>query len=109
MKESQIQKCIVQYLQYMENARKLYFIRNNTFVGQIRRRDGSVGYMRQGKSGAADIIVFMPLGRTIFVEVKAEKGRQSLAQEQFQERLLSLGFQYAIVRSIDDLKAVLER
>jgi hypothetical protein len=42
--------------------------------------------------------------RTFFLEVKSAKGRPSLPQLDMHDRLLDLGFQVAICRSIDDAR-----
>ena len=108
MKESQIQAQVVQYLQYLENAGRLYFIRNNVFTGQIRRRDGSIGYMRQGKSGTSDLIIFLKGGRTIFCELKSEKGKQSFLQMEFERKIKQLGYEYQVIKSIEELEKILK-
>lgn len=56
-------------------------------------------------SGASDLIVLMQ-NRCIFVEVKNENGRQSDNQKEFEARVKELGFEYYIVRSLQDFKKV---
>jgi F420-dependent methylenetetrahydromethanopterin dehydrogenase len=56
--------------------------------------------------GAPDLIVIGD-NKVWFMEVKNEKGRQSLAQAIVQRQIEERGFGYYIVRSVDDaLKAV---
>jgi hypothetical protein len=43
---------------------------------------------------------------TFFIEVKSAKGRPSLPQLDMHDRLLDLGFDVGIARSIDDAKAL---
>lgn len=54
-------------------------------------------------AGASDLIVVLP-NRIIFVEVKDEKGTQQPNQKQFQSDIEKLGFEYILVRSLDEFK-----
>jgi hypothetical protein len=54
-------------------------------------------------AGVSDLIVLQP-NRTVFVEVKIETGRQSDKQKDFQQRVEALGFEYLIVRSLEEFK-----
>ena len=58
------------------------------------------------KSGVSDLIVVMQ-GRVMFVEVKDDTGKQSENQIQFQNDVKALGFEYYLVRSLEDFKACL--
>ena len=52
-------------------------------------------------AGVSDLIVVQP-NRCIFVELKIEKGKQSEHQISFQKKVELLGFEYHIVRSLED-------
>jgi len=54
-------------------------------------------------SGVSDLIVLLP-NKAIFCEVKTEAGTQSDAQKDFQKQVEALGFEYILVRNLDDLK-----
>lgn len=54
-------------------------------------------------AGVSDLIIIQQ-NKTIFVEVKTEKGIQSDVQKDFQTRVSNLGFEYLIVRSLEDFK-----
>lgn len=55
------------------------------------------------KSGVSDLIILME-NKCIFVEVKTETGRQSASQKDFEAQVQSLGFEYLVVRSLEDFK-----
>ena len=55
--------------------------------------------------GVSDLIILQP-GKTIFVELKIEKGVQSESQKYFEERVKSLGFEYHLIRSLESFKAL---
>ena len=54
-------------------------------------------------AGVSDLIIIKP-NQTIFVEVKTLKGTQRDVQIDFQKRVELLGFQYLLVRSLEDFK-----
>ena len=93
MRESQILSAIINYLQYAQNRKELYFVRENT----------GGRYIRFGKRGISDLIVYFKGGRTEFWEVKNEKGRLENSQKEFKEFIEELGFIYRIIRSVDDI------
>jgi hypothetical protein len=51
--------------------------------------------------GFADLIVLCE-GRVLFLELKSFKGRLSPAQEAFRDAMMTQGFGWALVRSLDD-------
>ncbi len=55
------------------------------------------------RAGVADLIVVLPDGKVLFLEVKTPTGKQSDNQIKFQNRVESLGHRYVIVRSVDDV------
>ena len=58
------------------------------------------------KSGVSDLIVLMP-NRVIFVECKDAVGKQRETQKEFEQVVKALGFEYHLVRSLDDFKSIL--
>lgn len=51
--------------------------------------------------GFADLVVLCA-GRVLFLEMKSLKGRLSPAQEAFRDAVTAQGFDWALVRSLDD-------
>ena len=100
--EHQIQKQIIDYLQYRENMGHLYFIRNNSFSGKIQRRDGSQGFVKNNKKGSADIFLCVK-GKWFSIEVKREKGKQSKEQKEDQQKVEKVGGKYFVVHSLEEL------
>lgn len=105
--EKGICQAINSLLAYKENLGQLLFQRNNSFVGAITRRDGSSGFIKNGKRGSPDYYIFLPSGQTIHLEVKAEKGKQSVEQLEWEMKCKKLGHKYCLVRSIDDVEKIL--
>ena len=59
-------------------------------------------------SGVADTQILFPNGKSIFVEFKTSKGTQSDNQKDFEVRVNSLGFDYYVIRSVDEFKALIQ-
>jgi hypothetical protein len=57
-------------------------------------------------AGVSDLIVLQP-NKILFVEVKSDTGRQSDKQKDFENIVKSLGFEYHLVRSLDDFKKII--
>lgn len=110
MKESIIQTHITSHLRYLENCGVLLFERTNNFKGAVLRRSKkgtTTGYLKTGKTGSTDIKVYLPYGKTLHLEIKNEKGRQSPEQIEWQGKLERLKHIYRVVRSTDQLKSIL--
>lgn len=58
-------------------------------------------------SGVSDLII-LEKGRILFVECKDEIGKQSDAQKIFQSKVSELGFDYKVVRSLEEFICYLE-
>lgn len=100
--ESKIQSDIVHYL---SKKGIFFFAVLNELAGKNARAMGYAITMGL-RSGVSDLVLLLP-GRTIFVEVKTPSGRQSENQRRFQERVQELGCEYYIVRSVEDVHAIL--
>lgn len=57
--------------------------------------------------GVADLAFVLPGGRAAFIELKAQRGRMSPAQREFGERVIAAGGDYAVCRSLEDVRAAL--
>lgn len=57
-------------------------------------------------NGASDTVIVLP-NKVLFVEFKAEKGKQRPEQKIFEEKVTALGFPYSIVRSLEEFKQVI--
>lgn len=54
-------------------------------------------------SGVADLQILAP-NKTLFIEMKTEKGRQNPNQKAFQNKITALGFKYFVCRSFDEFQ-----
>lgn len=58
--------------------------------------------------GVSDLIVVLP-NKTLFIELKLPNGIQSDKQKDFEQRVTSLGFDYHIVRSLEEFNLIIEK
>lgn len=59
------------------------------------------------KKGVADTHILFPGGHLIFVEFKTATGKQRKEQLDFQLHVESLGFEYYIIRSLEEFKSLI--
>lgn len=108
--ETQIQTAIIYLLSFYENQGKLFFNRMNNIPTPIKDKTGkTLGYRKLStgaKRGIPDIWVIKD-GKTIGLEVKAPTGKQSKEQKEIEQRFKKNGAEYYIVKSVEDVKKVL--
>lgn len=103
MTESQIQIGCVRWFryQYPNLAGLLIHVPNG------RRRSAKEGALLKKEgvtAGVADLVLFVPKNgyHGLCIELKTEKGRQSESQKEWAIKIMSMGYNYAIVKSIDE-------
>ena len=81
------------------------------------RKNGTVTFVENGKqrfmrfgggAGWPDLFVFLPGGRTLFIEAKARDGRQTADQHYFQQRAAQLGHWYTVAHSPEEVQEFLD-
>jgi len=102
MRESVIQKGILDYLKLFSKTKPIYFFRAG--AGAMKTQQGR--YFKTGKPGCPDIVCCFK-GKFIGLEVKNEKGRQSQSQRKAEVEINDALGDYHIVRSISDVKEIL--
>lgn len=110
MKESQIQRSILEYLA----AKGILAFRMNTGATSAEH-NGKTRFMRFGVAGMADILSFTEkpgwMGTSeitpLWIEVKTATGKQSELQKSFQKQVQWHGHKYVVARSIEDIQACL--
>ncbi len=101
--EARIQQEIVQFLQS-----------ENIFCHSVPNEAGGRSMIAQSqlvamglRSGVADLVVWWPDGIG-YVEVKDRKGKQSKRQIVFEQKCKDHGIDYRLVRSVEDVRAILK-
>ena len=60
-------------------------------------------------NGISDLIIHLPNGKCVMVEVKTETGSQSPAQIKIQAKLEAMGGSYVLVRSLESFKEQIQQ
>ena len=103
--ESKIQQDCIMYfrntycLKHHEPRCMMFSVPNEGKNAIEQMRKVQIGML----SGVSDTIIIMP-NRVIFCEFKDDKGKQSDKQIDFQNRVELLGFEYWVVRSLEEFK-----
>lgn len=71
-------------------------------VEQIKKK--ATGMLK----GASDTIIVLK-GKTIYCEFKDAKGKQKPEQIKFEEKVVALGHEYWLVRSLEEFKVMIEK
>ena len=83
-------------------------------IGIVKRNNVGTFYTFDGRPiaigipGEADLTLFQNGGKTVFIEVKTRTGRQSAKQKHFQKHFEQMGYEYIIMRSVDDARRYIE-
>lgn len=106
--EDQLQTAIANYLHAIRLD--LVAVWFSVEVGGKRTKLQQARLKARGvKAGTPDMVILLP-GLSIQLEVKVPKtGRMGLNQLKWQDNSAWVGVHYYVVRSIDDVKAVLEK
>lgn len=84
-------------------------------IGIVRRNNVGTFYTPDGRPitigipGEADLTLFRDSGKTVFVETKTPKGKQSKKQKHFQSVVERRGYEYIIMRSVQDAEKYVEK
>ena len=107
MLEARIQADIVKFLVPYRRQGLLDFfsVPNEAAANPVRQGQLIAMGLRPGVS---DLVIMLSEGRVLFLEVKNETGRQSDAQKSFEQTCHRLGFEYHVVRSVEDVHCLID-
>lgn len=117
MTESQIQQTVIQYLSLIAAQKDFVFMAPMNEgvmmfltifkVPKLARIKIVQWLEKMGfRKGAADIQIFQN-GKAYFIELKTASGTQSDNQKIFMKNVLGAGCEYAVCRSLDEVKVCL--
>lgn len=108
--ESRIQQEIVRWfrnnycLKHHQPRHAIFSVPNEGKNPKEQLKKKATGLM----AGVSDLIVLLP-GVVLFVECKDEKGRQSQKQIDFEKTVSLLGFDYILVRSLEEFQKKIKK
>lgn len=102
MRENKLQNSIVLYFNalYPDKRFALFCVNNNSIGGLKGAHMKALGVV----AGVSDLILLGPDAKTYFIELKTDKGTQSPAQRWFQQNVVNLGYDYRVIRSLEEFK-----
>lgn len=107
--EHAVQAAAVKFLNWSLDGTMDFFACSNNPRSAIT---GALEKQRGMKAGVGDICLYGTRGNgevfVGFLEFKSEKGRQSPRQKEFEARCRECGAEYAVIRSLDELRENLE-
>lgn len=94
--EWQLQKSIVSYFKWVHPD---YLIFSVPMEATYRNKQ----YFQEtgAMAGVSDLIVILPT-KILFIELKSKIGRQSVDQKAFEKKIKDLGYDYHIIRTLDE-------
>jgi hypothetical protein len=102
--EAGFQEAVVRYLRLTLRDCVCFAIPNGGHrsykTAKLMKRTGAL-------AGVFDLQILTPGGRSFFLECKAGKGKLSPEQDVFKLALIRMGFDYAVIRNMDDVEAAL--
>lgn len=104
--ESAFQIAVVRFLRSL--GYQVFSVPNGTRLKPSQARIAKAEGMT---AGVSDLVIMLPKGQIVFVELKNPngKGYQSAAQKEFERVCHSLGFEYKIWQSWDDVESFVKR
>lgn len=104
--ESRIQQEIVMFFnnEYPELRGCLCYNNNNSVGGLRGKLNKYLGVIK----GRSDMVLYYK-SFSVMIELKTEKGRQSEAQKYWEHLMRSQGFEYYIVRSLEEFKELIKK
>jgi hypothetical protein len=109
--EDNIQRTIVSYFERALPKEAVFMaIPNGAFLaGNAERRARQMKRLKDAglRIGAADLHICHK-GKSLYIEVKAPKGKQQVTQTIFQDDVSAAGGIYTVARSVEEVEAFLE-
>jgi hypothetical protein len=111
--EQALQIAVAQFLRYALRAPS-YWTSIDHGAGKMTPASAGLRKARGVQAGISDVLVMHPIGkdnrngtRAIWIELKAGKGRTSVAQNDFLDRVLAAGCFARVARSVEEVDAIL--
>ncbi len=111
-KEADIQRTCLEYL----DMKGIMYLRLNSGDVFSPGAGGKMYKVKGCPKGTADTLILDSMKMSIsnakaypiFVEFKSSKGKQTIEQAEFERDVKSLGYEYYVIRSLDELMEVLQ-
>lgn len=103
--ESTLQTTCVRWFRYQYPQLVIYAVPNggsrNVLEAQRLKAEGVL-------AGVADLVVLLPQGKSLYIEMKVKGNRQTQNQKDFQNKVIALGHTYAVCYTFEEFQKVIE-
>ncbi len=106
--EAAIQRAIVDLLRPLERMGRLSFLHVPNGGARGPGKEAAIMVGLGVRKGVPDVIIVLPAGRIVWLEVKALGGRLSEDQVAWRDRLRAMGHEWHLVDSVDAAIAVID-
>lgn len=59
-------------------------------------------------AGVADLVIMLPQGKSLYIEMKVKGNRQTQNQKDFQKKAISLGHTYTVCYTFEEFQKIVE-
>ena len=105
LQESTLQSSCVRWFRYQYPHLVIYAVPNggsrNVREAQRLKAEGVL-------AGVADLVVLLPQGKSLYIEMKVKGNRQTDNQKEFQKKVTTLGHTYAVCYTFEEFQKVIE-
>ena len=108
MKEDDVQKACIRWFRLQHPSKILFHVNNSVYANGLTAMKRQARLKSMGVLAGVSDLILCYRGKTTFIEVKTDKGRQSPNQKSFETKAASSGFDYHIVRSFDQFKNLID-
>lgn len=98
------QECFTWHWNTKPEERGLLFM---VYNGAVNRIQGAQLKSKGMVKGVSDMIYLRPGGSPLLIELKTETGTQSLAQKNWENVVATAGYEYVLVRSLEQFKSII--
>lgn len=103
--ESTLQTSCVRWFRYQYPNLVIYAVPNggsrNVREAQRLKAEGVL-------AGVADLVVMLPQGKSIYIEMKVKGNRQTDNQKYFQKKAIALGHNYVVCYTFEEFQQIIE-
>lgn len=103
--ESTLQTACVRWFRYQYPNLIIYSVPNG---GSRNLREAQRLKSEGVLAGVADLVVLLPKGKSLYIEMKIKGNRQTDNQKDFQKKAIALGHTYAVCYSFEEFQQVIE-
>lgn len=96
--EAQLMRAVMTRLAYMDDVHAMRLNAGLTILG----KGASKRAIRGCEPGTPDVLVMLPGGQVVWLELKAPKGRVSAKQAAWHDMARAMGHRVHVVRTVDE-------